>query len=274
MTNVGEVIGPRTPRPWAMPCVRVVLPAPRPPVSTTRSPALSRAPSLAPQAWASPTPRRPTRRDPAIAPEASVVIERPSGGTAATCERLQPPSLGQVRNRPPYPRLVTRVEVDGCGTFGTPDERQELLADDVAVLQHDDVTGVVDKHVLGARNQPHDLLAVLRGCQHVLDSVDHQRLDPNEMGQCLALVMAVESLHEVGDDLDTGLEDHVRRQLHDAQGHRRGERVEVNEVLLDLTAGLEHRVDQPLASGELPNRQWPQPVHRLAQHLAQPPRDR
>src|SRR5450631_341512 len=220
MTKVGEVMGPRTPRPWAMPWVTVVLPAPRPPVSTTRSPALSSAPSLAPQAWVSPAPRSRTRRDPVMAPEVSVVIDSPSGGTAATCERLQPPYLGHVRDRSPYPRLVTRVEVDGSGTFGTPDERQQLLTDDVAVLQHDDVAGVVDQHVLGARNQPHDLLAVLRGRQHVLDSVDHQSLDPDELGQCLALVMTVEGLHEVGDDFDTGLEDHVRSQPHDAQGHR------------------------------------------------------
>src|SRR3954447_25737349 len=49
MTKVGEVIGPRTfmpsPRPW----VSVVLPAPRSPVSTTRSPGRRRAPRRRPR---------------------------------------------------------------------------------------------------------------------------------------------------------------------------------------------------------------------------------
>src|ERR671914_276395 len=49
MTNVGEVIGPRTFSPSPMPCVRVVLPAPRPPDSTTRSPARSTPASRTPR---------------------------------------------------------------------------------------------------------------------------------------------------------------------------------------------------------------------------------
>src|ERR1700722_17598193 len=39
ITNVGDVTGPRTPRPSPIPWVRVVLPAPSPPRSITRSPA-------------------------------------------------------------------------------------------------------------------------------------------------------------------------------------------------------------------------------------------
>src|SRR6185437_16262755 len=41
ITNVGDVIGPRTPSPSPIPWVRVVLPAPSPPVRITRSPACS-----------------------------------------------------------------------------------------------------------------------------------------------------------------------------------------------------------------------------------------
>src|SRR6185437_1468475 len=41
ITNVGEVIGPRTPSPSPIPWVRVVLPAPSPPLRITRSPACS-----------------------------------------------------------------------------------------------------------------------------------------------------------------------------------------------------------------------------------------
>src|SRR5674476_1399905 len=110
MTKVGEVIGPRTPSPAAMPWVRDVLPAPRPPVSTTRSPACSRAPSLAPQAWVSSTVGRRTRWDGPMAPGVWVV-ESPSGGIAATSlKRLDPSSLGQVGDRSADPRLVALVE--------------------------------------------------------------------------------------------------------------------------------------------------------------------
>src|SRR5664280_2755512 len=268
MTNVGEVIGPRTPRPWAMPWVRVVLPAPRPPVSTTRSPACSRAPSLAPQAWVSPTVGSTTRREPPMAPAVSV-IQDPSGHTATTSlKRLQPSALGQVGDRAPHPRFVALVKVDGSGTFGALTEGKQLFADNVAMLQHDDVTCVVDQDVLRTRNQLDDLLAVLRRCHHVLDSVEHQSLDADELLKRLPLVMLVEGLHEVRDDLDPRLEDHVGGQTHDAQRHGRGERVEVDEVLLDLPADLQHGVDQGLASSELAHGERPQPVHRLAQHLA------
>src|SRR5258708_7078672 len=51
MTNVGEVTGPRTSSPWPMPCTSVVFPAPRGPVTTSRSPARS-----------SPASRRPSSR--------------------------------------------------------------------------------------------------------------------------------------------------------------------------------------------------------------------
>ena len=39
------------------------------------------------------------------------------------------------------------------------------------VVQHDDVAGIVDQDVLGSRDEPHDLLTVLRRCQQILDSV-------------------------------------------------------------------------------------------------------
>ena len=48
MTNVGDVIGPRTPSPSPSPWVNVVLPAPRSPTRSTRSPARSRVASSAP----------------------------------------------------------------------------------------------------------------------------------------------------------------------------------------------------------------------------------
>src|SRR5579864_67562 len=41
ITNVGDVTGPRTPSPAPIPWVRVVLPAPSPPLRITRSPARS-----------------------------------------------------------------------------------------------------------------------------------------------------------------------------------------------------------------------------------------
>src|SRR3954452_1141905 len=50
MTNVGEVPAPRTPRPAPSPWVRVVLPAPRSPVSSTRSPARSTVSTRSPSA--------------------------------------------------------------------------------------------------------------------------------------------------------------------------------------------------------------------------------
>src|SRR5690625_2200455 len=50
MMNVGELIRPRTPRPAPMPWVSVVLPAPRSPVSTTRSPARRNAAKCRPNA--------------------------------------------------------------------------------------------------------------------------------------------------------------------------------------------------------------------------------
>src|SRR5450631_461028 len=136
-----------------MPCVREVFPAPRPPESTSRSPAWSSAPSLAPQACVSSTVGSRTGRD---RPTRS-----PSGGIAPSLKRLHPSSLGQVGDRSPDPRFVTLVQVGACGPFRTLDERQQLLANHIAMLQHDDVTGIVDQDVLGTRDQPDDLLAVL-----------------------------------------------------------------------------------------------------------------
>ena len=43
ITNVGLVTSPRTPRPAPIPLVRVVLPAPRSPVRTSRSPGARRS---------------------------------------------------------------------------------------------------------------------------------------------------------------------------------------------------------------------------------------
>src|SRR5689334_8245475 len=50
ITNVGEVIGPRTPSPSPIPWVSVVLPAPSPPLRITRSPARSTVASERPRA--------------------------------------------------------------------------------------------------------------------------------------------------------------------------------------------------------------------------------
>src|SRR5664279_1959968 len=193
-----------------MPWVREVLPAPRPPVSTTRSPARSRAPSLAPHAWVSSIVGSSTRRD-----------ASPSGGTAATSLKcLDPSDLGEVSDRAANPWLVARVEVDHGGTLGPREERYKLLADHIAMLQHDEVTGIVDQDVLGARDQPDDLLAVLRRREHVLNPVDHHGLHADEGLKGLTLVMLVERLDEGRDDLHAGLEDHVGCQPHHAERHR------------------------------------------------------
>ena len=68
MMNVGEATCPRTPSPTPIPCVRVVLPAPRSPVSTTRSPARSTPASASPNARAASASGRVAVRTSALTP--------------------------------------------------------------------------------------------------------------------------------------------------------------------------------------------------------------
>src|SRR4051812_685476 len=236
MTNVGEVMGPRTPRPSARPWVSVVLPAPRPPVRTTRSPAARTCASRWPQ----------RRVSSAVASVVSRDMSATAGAQLGDAALLRQVGHGASYTGPAGPALLI-----GPGTQATFDQGQELLADRVGVLQHDDVAGVVDDHVLGARDQAHDLLAVRGRSQQVLLAVEHQRLDAVELLQRLALVMAVEGHHELGHDLHPGAEDHVRRQPDDTQRHRGGEGVAVDEEVLDVPAGPEYRGDQRLPGRQL-----------------------
>src|SRR4051812_19789979 len=143
MTNVGDVMGPRTPSPSASPWVSVVLPAPRPPVRTTRSPAARTCASRRPQ--------------PRVSSAVASVVSRHMAPTAGA-QLGHPALLRQVGHGAPYTGPAGVALLLGPGPQATLDQGQQLLVHRVGVLEHDDVAGVVDDHVLGAGNQPHDLL--------------------------------------------------------------------------------------------------------------------
>src|SRR5665647_1574865 len=70
-----------------------------------------------------------------------------SGDTMATFlnSLLHPTSLGQVGDQSANARFVALVDVSCRGALGPLDEGEQLLADHVTVLQHDDVASVVDQ---------------------------------------------------------------------------------------------------------------------------------
>ena len=184
MTKVGEVTGPRTPSPSPMPWVSVVLPAPRPPVSTTRSPgAQQRARATRPSARVSSTvASRATRRRAAhrhagglrAAPRgrggawrrrrrgASWRCPGRCGAPAACCSPAAP------RRPPAGPGSMSMsscwVTSSGCSSMMM-------------------WPGVLDDDVLGPGDPAHDLLAVRRRGEEVAGAVHDQRLDADERGE-------------------------------------------------------------------------------------------
>src|SRR5512139_482473 len=125
MTKVGEVIGPRTPSPSPMPWVRVVLPAPRSPVSTRRSPARSRAPRARPKACVrSGVSRRTSRSTSPPRLEPLLACEDPP----------QAPFLRHIGDDPANVGLRRDVDLLRSGPRRLVDELDEVGVEQVGVL--------------------------------------------------------------------------------------------------------------------------------------------
>src|SRR4051794_15087619 len=175
MTNVGLVISSPAPRPAPVPWGSVVLPPPRAPVGTTGSPSCSR-----------PARSRPSARMPcALGTTRRTAV----WGTSSryTCSARWAPLTVSPRSSaswsarpwwsgrsvtPPAPSAHgchrTSYQRQSCtlreGRVAMPqrplDEVGQVHGDDLGVLEHEQVSGVADDDVLGARDQADDLLAV------------------------------------------------------------------------------------------------------------------
>src|SRR5262249_8596416 len=130
ITKVGEVIGPRTPRPAPIPWTRVVLPAPRSPLSTTRSPGSSTAASRLPSATMSS----------ALATVSSSRIRGPASRRGAP-GRGPPPR----RSRRPG-RVPARPDLGEHAGDRLVDQAGPLQDEPVAGAWHPDEVGAGDVH--------------------------------------------------------------------------------------------------------------------------------
>src|SRR5580765_5422161 len=182
MTKVGDVIGPRTPSPSPIPWVSVVVPAPRPPVSTTRSPARSARPRAWPHARVSSA----VGNKWADGIRQSSVARRRSryrGGLGRLGRRALAAHPGEVGENPLDARLARDGKVVRHRPLPAQGQVEELLVDYLGVLDHDDVAGVLDDDVLGTGDQPDDLGTVLGRGEQVAQPVEDEAVDAFEVAE-------------------------------------------------------------------------------------------
>ena len=151
-------------------------------------------------------------------------------------EAAQPTGLGDVGHHlaHPGPRRGRGGLREGTRRWSIRSMRWALSR--LGVLEHDDVAGVVDQHVLGAGDRLDDELTVRRRREHVLTTVEHQHLACRNCASTSPLVVAVEGLEVAGDHVDRVPSRMSAVQRDHEPRHRRGERVPVDEEQLDVPA--------------------------------------
>src|SRR6478735_9423433 len=252
MTKVGDVIGPRTPSPSAMPWVSVVLPAPRSPVRTRTSPPRSRAPSRRPKSWVSSVVAQRTWRSTWSRPLGARLLDAagPDELGGLLLEAALAAVLGDVGDDATHPRLLGDLDLLGSRPCRLVDELDEVRVEQVGVLEHDDVPGVVDDDVLGTRDALDDELAVRRRREDVLAAVEDEDDGVPELKQRGSLVETVERLEVVVDDVERGAEQDVGGVAHHRARDRRRERVLLDHEVLEVPGHAPDPAEDGGALGE------------------------